>query len=328
MSIRALADAGNRFLVPTTVFGIGGYGKLVLPRLDALYSQHFGYRPRPASLVEFDFDESNGETTVEGKRFTTAPYLISLPKKPLEDIAGKLKKENREELVPWLKNFNGYIDFDKVKYVEGPGLNMFMQSANLAWRLVWESHVLPSLTVNMKNLHPSPKDRNKLERKEGFQISNRSIIFVVAGGGSTTGPSGLIPLLAELKRNKPVDSSLFAIIFTPRSYRDKTEAHRQKGRAIFSATMEILTEFFNGLEFKEQPYGLSGYRLNLEGHPFDHLFLVDGSLSGGRAEMESDQIGSLVAKFIFKMTTSSLGEKALGILGNSNSGLLSEEEER
>jgi hypothetical protein len=319
----------KHFLVPNTVVGIGGYGKLVLPRLDALYNQYYGYRPGPANLVTFDFDGSNGEFRSGDSIFSTAPYLNSLPKKPLEDLSKILKKDNAEELAPWIKAFYGYVDFDHVNYVEGPGLNLFMQSANLAWRLVWETHILPALKINLKNLHPAPQALNRLEREEGFKISKRSIIFVVAGGGSTTGPSGLIPILSELKSLKPVDSSLFALIFTPRSYRDKTEKHREKGRAIFNGTMMSLISLFNGKGFDDQPFGKDGrYRIKLVGHPCDHIFLVDGTLSGGRVEMDNDQIGNIVANLIFKLTTSPLGENALGILGNLNSGLYNKEEEK
>jgi len=213
------------------------------------------------------------------------------------------------------------VSFKDVRYAEAPGLNLFVQSGNLAWRLVWEAHVWPALKTRLKGLHPLPQEINALER-QGFKVSNRSTIWVIAGGGSTTGPTGLIPVVAELKRNKPPETNLFIVLFTPGAYRDKTEAHRTRGRAIFMATMERLLGLYNGDVF-DQPYSANGnYRIKLEEDPADQIFLVDGSLSGGRTELETGELGDIVANFLFKFASgSAVGEQALGTIGNLNSGL-------
>ena len=312
----------KQFIIPATFVGIGGYGKLVLPRLDALLYQYFGHRPQPISMVTFDFDDANGQVNANSKEFSTQPYLIALPKKPLKDVAIKLRRKDREKKLPWISSFEKYVNFDHVKYADAPGLNLFMQTANLAWRLVWESHVLPGLKSSLQNLHPAPQLLNRLE-KEGYSISNRSMVFVIGGGASTTGPSGLPPMLAELKRLKPADSNLFPIIFTPHSYRDKTDEHKARGRAIFRSTMDRLLNIFNDLHF-DQPYGVNGYRIKLQDQLFDHIFFIDGSLSGGRGQLQTDQMGDIVAKFLFKLITSPVGEHFLGTIGNLNSGLREE----
>ena len=309
----------KQLIIPTLIVGLGGYPKAVLPHLDFLFYQYFGERPASVDFVIFDFDEANGEISATGRRFTTQPYLIVLPKKALKDIARKLRRKDRNKVIPWIDTLAGYVDLKQVRYVEGPGLNLLMQTANLAWRLVWSEHIVPQLKARLHNLHPSPQELSRLECK-GYSISNRSSIFVIAGGGSTTGPSGLLPILVELKRLKPVDSNVFTILFTPGSYRDKTDEHRKRGRAIFRATIHRLIDLFNGMEF-DQPYGRNGYRLRLEGEPLDHLFLIDGSLGGGRAELNTEQLGKLVARLLFKLTTSPLGEKFLGHIGNLNRGL-------
>jgi len=70
----------KQFIIPATFVGIGGYGKLVLPRLDALLYQYFGHRPQPISMVTFDFDDANGQVNDSSKEFSTQPYLVALPK--------------------------------------------------------------------------------------------------------------------------------------------------------------------------------------------------------------------------------------------------------
>lgn len=306
------------FVMPSLFLGVGGYSKAVFPQLDRLINEHYGFRPAPLGFSIFDFDEAKAESLTNGKKYSTEPYLVPLPKKILKDVSKKLRSKTD---LPWIKKFEAYVGLKDVRYAEAPGLNLFVQSGNLAWRLVWEPHVLPEIRTKLKGLHPVPHELNELERK-GFKISNRSCIWVVAGGGSTTGPTGVIPLLAELKRSKPPETSLFVILFSPNAYRDKTDAHRTRGRAIFMATMERLLGLYNGDIF-DQPYSASGnYRIKLEEDPADQLFIVDGSLCGGRTELKTEELGNIVAHFLFKFASaSSLGEQALGIIGNLNSGL-------
>ena len=229
-------------------------------------------------MTIFDFDEAGSESSENGKKFSIESYLKPLPKKTLKDVAKKLR---RKADLPWLKNLEPYVVLDHVRYAEAPGLNLYPQSGNLAWRLVWESHVLPELRIGLKGLHPVPQELNELERR-GFKVSNRSCIWVIAGGGSTTGPTGLIPVLAELKRSKPPETNLFAIVFTPNSYRDKTDAHRSRGRAIFMATMESLLGLFNGQVF-DQPYNPSGsYRSRWRRIPAIRFFCLTVPFRGGR----------------------------------------------
>lgn len=314
---KATVPTSKFFVMPSDVVGIGGYAKVVFPTFDRLIQEHYGFRPGPVRMSIFDFDESKSESTGNGGKYSIEPYLVSLPKKPLKDVAKQLRKKAD---LPWLKNLAPYVAFDQVRYVEAPGLNLFPQSGNLAWRLIWESHVLPELRTGLKGLHPVPQELNELERR-GFKVSNRSCIWVVAGGGSTTGPTGLIPMVAELKRSKPPETNLFVILLTPNSYRDKTEAHRSRGRAIFMSTMESLVSLFNGRVF-DQPYSPSGsYKITLEEDPCDQIFLVDGSLSGGRAELKTEELGDLVANYLFRFVTGPVGEHQLGIIGNLNSGL-------
>lgn len=305
------------FVMPTAYIGIGGYSKAVFPALDRLFNEHYGFRPAPLQISIFDFDEAKAESSANGKKYSIEPYLVPLPKKVLKDVSKKLRRKSE---ISWIKNLDPYVDLDHVRYAEAPGLNLFVQSGNLAWRLVWESHVLPELKIKLRGLHPVPQELNELERK-GFKVSNRSCIWVIAGGGSTTGPTGLIPVVAELKRLKPPETNLFIIIFTPNSYRDKTDAHRTRGRAIFMATMESLFELFNGRVF-DQPYNPSGsYRITLEEEPCDQIFLLDGSLSGGRTELKTEELGDLVASYLFKFASGPVGEHQLGIIGNLNAGL-------
>ncbi len=312
----------NFFVMPTVYIGIGGYSKAVFPTLDRLIHEHYGFRPGPLQFSIFDFDEAKSESSANGKKYSIEPYLVSLPKKTLKDVAKKLR---RKADLPWIKTFKPYVAFEHVRYAEAPGLNLFPQSGNLAWRLLWESHILPELKTKLKGLHPMPHELHELQR-QGFKVSNRSCIWVVAGGGSTTGPTGLIPIVAELKRLKPSETNLFVIVFTPNSYRDKTDPQRTRGRAIFLATMESILELFNGKVF-DQPYNSNGnYRITLEEDPCDHLFLVDGSFSGGRTELKTEELGDLVATYLFKFATGPVGEHLLGKIGNLNSGLKSVKE--
>jgi len=304
-----------RFVIPSAYFGLGGYSKPVFPRLDALFQGHYSFRLPCLPLTIFDFDEAPAEVTVDGQSFSTQPYLKSLPKKVLLDVTRKLRRHDTK-VVAFMERFRPYVALQHVHAVDAPGLNLFMQGGNLVWRLVWETHVLPEIKAQLHHLHPAPHTREELERR-GMAVSNRSVIWVIAGGGSTTGPTGLIPMLCELKRLKPPQTNLFAVVFTPRSYRDKTQQHRVKGRAIFRATMEQLLAIYDGREF-DQPYGTDGYRISLNEEPFDQLFLVDGSLSGGRTELKSDELADLVALFLFKLTVGSIGEQFLSIIGNLN----------
>jgi hypothetical protein len=266
-------------------------------------------------MTIFDFDEALAEVTVENQTFSIQPYLKSLPKKTLLDVARRLRRKNPATSA-LMKRFEPYVAIDQVRAVEAPGLNLYVQSGNLAWRLVWETHVLPEIRTRLQYLHPAPHEQEQLLR-QGLAVSHRSVIWVVAGGASTTGPTGLIPLLCELKRLKPPQSTLFAVIFTPPSYRDKTTQHQLKGRAIFRATMEQLLAIYDGQDFT-QPYGTNGYRISLNEEPFDQLFLVDGSLMGGRKELGTDALADLVALFLFRIAVGPVGERLLGIIGNLN----------
>lgn len=310
-------EKSRYYVMPTLLIGIGGCPKAVFPNLDRRIHDNYGFRPDPIRMTIFDFDEAGSESSENGKTFSIESYLKLLPKKTLKDVAKKLR---RKAYLPWRKNLEPFVDFSQIRYAEAPGLNLYIQSANLAWRLVWETHVLPELKIGLKGLHPLPRELNELERK-GFRVSNRSCIWVIAGGASTTGPSGLLPIVAELKRSKPPETNLFVIVFTPNSYRDKTDAHLSRGRAIFMATMESLLGLFNGQVF-DQPYNPHGtYRITLEEDPFDQIFLVDGSISGGRSDLKTEELGDTVANFLFKFAASPVGEHELGIIGNLNSGL-------
>ncbi len=303
------------FAIPTLYVGIGGYAKAVFPRLDALFQGHYGSRPDALPLCLFDFDEGNSEITLDGRTVSIKPYLTTLPKKPLMDVAKQLRRKGNG-LPAYLEPFRGYVALDQVRAIEAPGLNLFVQSGNLAWRLLWESHVLPVITARIRQLHPDPHTRSAMER-QGIQVSNRSVVWVLAGGGSTTGPTGLIPMLCELKALLPPETSLFGLVFTPRAYRDKTDQHRNKGRAIFRATMEQLLSLLEDQVF-DQPYGTDGHRISLAGDPFDQLFLVDGTLNGGRQELKLEDLAELVAHFLYKTAVGATGERLLGIVGNLN----------
>jgi hypothetical protein len=87
------------------------------------------------------------------------------------------------------------------------------------------------------------------------------------------------------------------------------------------AMMERLIELFNGRVF-DQPYSQSGsYKITLEEDPCDQIFLIDGSLAGGRTELKTEELGELVATYLFKFATGPVGEHLLGIIGNLNAGL-------
>lgn len=308
------------FLIPSLFVGVGGYAKAVFPRLDANFQNHYKFRPDLLPMAIFDFDEANSEVSLNGngQKLSIKPYLVPLSKKILKDVSRKLKK-NKKETIPFLKPYEGYVCLDKIKYVEAPGLNLLVQNANLAWRVSWQ-YVLPELTARVNTLYAVPNSKDNPALAE-FVISNRSVIWVVAGGASTTGPSGLIPILSELKRIKPPETNLFGLVFTPSSYRDKSEAHKVMGRAIFRATMEQLFSIFDGKVIFDQPYGGDKHRISLSEEPFDQLFLVDGSLSGGRTNFKIEDLADLVARFLFRFSVGPLGENILGIIGNLNSGL-------
>lgn len=308
----------NKFLMPSAFVGIGGYSKPIFPRLDTLFQEHYGFRPGPLPFVIFDFDEANAEVSLNGRRVSIKPYLVHLPKKTLKDAVRKLRKKNGKA-IPFLEIFAGYVDLKKVRYIDAPGLNLAVQSGNLAFRLCWLSHVLPALNSKIRNLHPDPHTINDLQ-EQGLRVSNRSVIWVIAGGASTTGPCGLIPMLAQLRAIKPPETSLFALVFTPNAYRDKTEEHKSKGRAIFRSTLQQVVEIFNGKEFC-QPYGTNGYQISLSEEPCDQIYLVDSTLNGGRTELKSEEMADLVARFLFRFTVGSVGEHVLGIIGNLNDGL-------
>lgn len=304
-----------RSVMPSLYVGLGGYAKAVLPRLDAHFQRHYDRRPDCLPMTIFDFDEAQAEVTIDGQSFSTQPYLRALPKKPLLDFARRMRGKHAPTLT-FLQRFRPYVDLAHVRAVEAPGLNLFVQSGNLAWRLVWEHHVLPDLTSKLQQLHPAPHAQGQLAR-QGLVASPRSAIWVIAGGGSTTGPTGLIPVLCELKRLKPPQTTLFAVVFTPAAYRDKTTQQQTKGRAIFRATMTQLLALYDGQEF-DQPYGANGHRIVLNEVPFDQLFLVDGSAMGGRTTLTTAELAELVALFLYQVAVGPIGERLLGLLGNLN----------
>lgn len=310
-------EVWQRFVLPSAYVGLGGHPKAIFPRLDALLQQHYeGFRPPCLPMALFDFDPAPAEVLLDGTTYSIEPYFRLLPKKVLLDYYRKLRSK-KEDAVKALQCFAGYVRLEDVRAIDAPGLNQFMQGANLVWRLVWQRYVEPELTRVLHHLHPAPQMQSALER-QGIQVSKRSAIWVVAGGGTTTGPTGLIPMLCALKARKPPQTGLFAIVFTPPCYRDKTIHHRRKGQAIFRATMEQLLAIFNGQEF-DQPYSTDGYRISLNEEPFDQLFLVDGTLSGGLQELQTEELAELVALFLYKLAVGPVGERLLGtIMGNLN----------
>lgn len=307
----------ERFVLPSAYVGLGGQPKGIFPRLDGLVQRHYGgFRPLCLPMVLFDFDPAAAEINIDGMSYSVEPYLKRLPKKILLDYYRKIRRKNKAALDT-LENFSGYVRLDDVRAVDAPGLNLFVQGGNLAWRLVWEPYVEPELSRMLREIQPTPQDQAALERK-GIQLSRRSAIWVIAGGGTTTGPTGLIPMLCALKARKPAQTSLFGIVFTPPCYRDKTAHHRRKGKAIFRATMEQLLAIFDGQEFK-QPYSPDGHLISLNEEPFDQLFLVDGTLGGGQHELKTEELNELVAFFLYKMAVGPVGERLLGsVMGNLN----------
>jgi hypothetical protein len=310
-------EALPRFVLPSAYVGLGGYAKAVFPYLDAFLQQHYGGERLPClPRVLFDFDPAPAEVSLDGTVYSIESYFKRLPKKVLLDYYRKLRRKKTAE-VEALRCFAGYVRLEDVRATDAPGLNLFMQGANLAWRLVWQQYVEPELKRVLQGLHPDPQTRSALER-QGIKVSPRSTIWVIAGGGSTTGPSGLIPALCALKARKPPQTNLFAIVFTPPCYRDKTTHHRRKGQAIFRATMEQLLAIFGGQEF-DQPYSTDGYRISLHEEPFDQLFLVDGTMGGGLRELPNEELAQLVALFLSKLAVGPVGERILGtIIGNLN----------
>lgn len=314
----------TQFVIPTSFTGLGGWPKEIFPRLDAHIHRHYGFQPDCLRMTILDFDDASAEVTMDGKTFSVQPYLKALPKKVLVDFDRKRRRKDQEALT-FLERFSPYVALEHLRAVEAPGLNLLVQSGNLGWRLVWETHVLPELVTTLQHLHVPPHKRTQLAR-QGLVVSNRSVLWVVAGGGSTTGPTGLIPVLCELKRRKPPQTSLFALVITPRAYRGKDHRHQIKGRAIYRATMEQLLAIYNGQVF-DQPYGLNGHRIELSEEPFDQLFLIDGSLSGGRSELESNELADLLALLLFKLAVGPIGERLLGtIMGNLHPDLQEEDD--
>lgn len=310
---KEIENTRKKFIIPSYLIGIGGWAKPIFPYLDFLYSQYFGSRPEQIRLSIYDFDEASSRITFNGQTFSIEPYLISLPKKILKDIIRKIKK--RSEDGNFFKEiYKGFIDFDSLRYFDMPGLNLRPQLGNLGWRLLWESHILKDLRSKVQHIHVAPRDSDELAER-GIQASKRSLIWVVAGIASTTGPTGLIPILCEISHLKPPEANVFVLLITPRAYRDKSDQHRERGRAISFATMESLCRVAENQDF-DQPYGTSGYHIKQMDKPFDICFLVDGSFSSGRSTLEADEMARLIALYIFRMTTSPLGEELLRITGN------------
>jgi len=305
----------EKFIIPSYCIGIGGWAKPIFPYLDSLYSQHFGTKPDQIRFSLFDFDEASATIASNGLTFSIDPYFTILPKKVLKDNVTKMEKSGRDG-NPIKEKFKGYIDYASLRYFDTPGLNLNPQLGNIGWRFVWESHVLKDLQTKVKHLHVTPRDRDKLERR-GIKASNRSLIWVVCGIASTTGPTGLIPFLCEISHRKPPEANVFALLITPLAYRDKSSQHREKGRAICWATMETLCRVAEKRDFN-QPYGISGYRIVQADRPFDLCFVVDGTFSSGRSTLEADELARLIALYIFRITTTPLGEALLRIVGNIN----------
>jgi len=311
--IKEAGKTTRKFIIPSFYIGIGGWAKPIFPYLDYLYSQHFGTRPNKIRFSIYDFDEASARISFNGQTFSIESYLNSLPKKILKDIVRKIKNRSQDGNF-FREIFKGYVEFDSLNYFDMPGLNLRPQLGNLGWRLIWESHVLKDLKNKVNHIHVTPRDFDELEKK-GIQSSRRSLIWVVAGIGSTTGPTGLIPILCEISRRKPPEANVFALLITPLAYRDKSAQHREKGRAICLATMETLCRVAEKMDF-EQPYGTSGYCIKQADKPFDLCFFVDGTFSSGRSTLEADELARLIALYIFRITTSPLGEELLRIAGN------------
>jgi Tubulin like len=304
-----------RFLIPTAYFGLGGWAKAVFPRLYALLHSHYGTVPDPLAFGLFDFDEADAAITLDGRTFSVQPYLTALPRRPFLDTARAVRRKNGKRPA-WVDQLRSSVLFDHVRPVEGPGMNQIPQNANLAYRLVWVSHVLPELERKVRRLHPAPHTLEELARG-GINVSKRSIIWVVAGGASTTGPAGLIPLLCELKRMKPRETMVCGIVFSPHSYRDKSTEHQTRGQAIYRATLEQLFRIHEGDGFS-QIYNADSYQLGIDEEPFDQLFIVDGSLGNGKSDLKTEDLADLVARFLYKFAVGPLGERILGRIADCN----------
>ncbi len=309
----SVPGSAMRYVMPSAYFGLGGFAKAVFPRLDALLHNHYGYRPDPFAFAVFDFDGADATFTSNGTTFSVQPYLNALPRRPFLDVARAIR---RNEVSANLEHLRSVVRFDYVHPVDGPGMNQMPQNANLAYRLVWASHVVPDLQRKLRQLNPNPRALERLTR-ERITVSERSVIWVVAGGASTTGPGGLIPLLAEIRRLKPRETNLFAVVFTPGAYHDKSAEHAKRGSAIFRATLEQLIRIHDDGGFSQR-YDTNGHSLVLTEEPFDQIFLVDGSLGGGKSELKTEDLAELVARFLFKFAVGPLGERMLGRIADCN----------
>jgi hypothetical protein len=312
---KEIEKTAKKFIIPSFLLGIGGWAKPIFLYLYFLYWRYFDSIPDKVRFSIYDFDEASARISFNGIVFSNESYLISLPKKPLKDVIRKIKNETKNGNL-FTETFKGFVDLDSLVYFDMPGLNLRPQLGNLGWRLVWESHVLEDLKNKVQHIHVTPRDSDELEKK-GIQSSRRSLIWVVAGIASTTGPTGLIPLLSQISSLKPPEANVFVLLITPRAYRDKSAQHRERGRAICLATMETLCRVAEDMNF-DQPYGLSGYRIKQTDKLFDLCFLVDGTFSNGRSTLEADDLARLIAYFIFRTTTTPLGEELLRIAGNLN----------
>ncbi len=310
-----VANRMNRFVIPSAYFGLGGWAKGVFPQLYGLFHNHYGAVPDPLAFGLFDFDEADATITIDGRTFSVQPYMTALPRRPFLDAARAVRRKNGKRPA-WIEQLRPFVLFDHVRPVEGPGMNQIPHNANLAYRLVWASHVVPELERKVRRLHPAPHTLEEMAGA-GIAVSKRSMIFVVAGGASTTGPAGLIPLLCELKRMKPRETMLCGIVFSPHSYRDKTSEHQTRGRAIYRATLEQLFRIHDGDGFS-QIYNADSYHLGADEEPFDQLFIVDGSLGNGKSELKTGDLAELVARFLFKFAVGPLGERILGRIADCN----------
>jgi hypothetical protein len=303
----------KKFVIPSCLIGIGGSSKLPFAYTDALYYEEFGFRPDVVRFTIFDFDEAPAKVTLNGNTFSTEPYTVNLPKKIARDVVKKIKKGGNDGKA-FREKLKGYLDFDSLRWFDTPGLNLCPSLARLAWSLVWESHVLKDLQSKIFHLHVTPRDRDKLA-EQGIRPSNRSLIFIIAGLAGTTGPSGIAPMLCEISRLKPPEANVIVILITPKAYRDKSSLQREKGRAICMATVEVLSKIAIERDF-DQPFGTDGYRIVQADKPWDLCLLSDGTFSGGKSILESDELARLIALFIFWTTTSPLGEELLRVAGN------------
>lgn len=216
-----------------------------------------------------------------------------------------------------LSRFKPYLGPGEIKVAESPGQNGILENANLAWRLCW-NQIRGVLDSKIRIIHPNNDKLSQLEY-QGIQISPNRCVWVVCSGATTTGPSGIFPFLADLKRKIPKGTLLFAIIFCPPAHRQKTEIHKFRGQAIFLSTMERLFELFNGQIF-DQPYSIDGkYQIKLLEDPADLVFLCDSSI-GGKNTLETDELSEIVAQFLFRFATGRVGETILKEIGNLTSG--------